>query len=291
MKAIPGAADRPGSTGWVLCGGTLLHATLDELAAAARSAGFEGVSLWPHHVAGRDPAEVREVLDDQRLALTELEPLLSWVPDPALPSGLDPSTVLGPEPAAFLALAQSLGATSVLAVDGFGSRAGLPVVAEHFGALCDAAAERGLSVKLEFTPWSCIPDAATAHRVLRLADRANAGLVVDAWHHHRGARDLAQIAALPGELVHGIQLCDAAPEPAADLPGEAMRARRLPGEGAVDLPGLLRALASTGCRAPIGVEIFSQELNALPPAEAAHRAADATRRLLAWQPAPRGRVS
>jgi hypothetical protein len=43
----------------------------------------------------------------------------------------------------------------------------------------------------------------------------------------------------------------------------------------------VRTLDRIGCQAPIGVEVFSDELEAMYPSEAARRVADATRRLLA----------
>ena len=44
---------------------------------------------------------------------------------------------------------------------------------------------------------------------------------------------------------------------------------------------MLGALRDIGAAAPIGVEVFSDTLHALGPFEAAQRAADATRALLA----------
>jgi len=57
--------------------------------------------------------------------------------------------------------------------------------------------------------------------------------------------------------------------------------RLVPGEGAFDLAGYLRSLRSIGALAPIGVEVFSDDLHALGATEAARRAAEATRALLA----------
>ena len=51
-----------------------------------------------------------------------------------------------------------------------------------------------------------------------------------------------------------------------------MQRRRLPGEGDIDLPGVLRALREGGSRAPLGVEVFSDALGALPVGEVARRA-------------------
>ena len=56
--------------------------------------------------------------------------------------------------------------------------------------------------------------------------------------------------------------------------------RALPGAGEFDLVGLVRTLDATGTTAPLGVEVFSDELQARPAAEAALLAARATRTLL-----------
>jgi sugar phosphate isomerase/epimerase len=54
----------------------------------------------------------------------------------------------------------------------------------------------------------------------------------------------------------------------------------LPGEGEFDLAGLLRTLAATGTTAPLGVEVFNEDLQAHPAVEAALLAGQSTRRVL-----------
>ena len=61
---------------------------------------------------------------------------------------------------------------------------------------------------------------------------------------------------------------------------ESMHERLLPDEGDVDVVQLVRILDAIGCRAPIGVEVFSDRLNALPAAEAARRCSTAARHVL-----------
>ena len=61
---------------------------------------------------------------------------------------------------------------------------------------------------------------------------------------------------------------------------ETLTPHLLLGDGGIDLIGNIRALDSIGCTVPIHVEIFSSVLDALPPKEAARRAAEATRRVL-----------
>ena len=60
-----------------------------------------------------------------------------------------------------------------------------------------------------------------------------------------------------------------------------MHERLLPGEGQFDLTSLVDVLHDIGTLAPVGVEVFSDALHALAPAEAARRAGEATRQLLA----------
>ena len=52
--------------------------------------------------------------------------------------------------------------------------------------------------------------------------------------------------------------------------------RKLPGEGAFDVPGFIEAIDSTGFKGSWGVEILSDTLRKLPVREMAKRAFDAT---------------
>jgi sugar phosphate isomerase/epimerase len=119
--------------------------------------------------------------------------------------------------------------------------------------------------------------------VVRRADRPNGGLALDAWHWFRSGTpsDVATLGGIPGTKVFGVQLDDAPAEPEANLMSATLHHRRLPGEGAIDLAALIDALHEIGTAAPIGVEVFSDALHALGPMEAAERAADATRSVLA----------
>lgn len=274
-----------GSGDLVFCAGTLLRGSFRDLVRAAGAGGFQGLSLWPHHVdaaraEGLTDADLRGLLADAGLVVHELEPLLSWLPEGALAP--EHRKLAGPPPEVFFDLAEALGAPTVLAVDGFGARAEPDAIVAAFAELCDGAARRGLRVKLEFTPWSAIPDALSAARIVCAADRSNAGILIDTWHFFRGGADLAAIRSLPGELVQGVQLNDAPSAPSGeDLARESMHARRLPGEGDIDLRGFLVALDAIGCRAPIGAEVFSDALTGLAPEELGRRVGDATRAVVA----------
>ena len=181
-------------------------------------------------------------------------------------------------------MADAVGARSVNAVDVFGTCADLDALSEAFAGLCRRAAEHGLVVHLEWLSWSKIPDLGTALRIVRSADQPNGGLNIDAWHFVRTGSSLEELRSVPGPLIKGIQLCDGSAEPEADLVEETLHRRALPGEGAFDLAGLTRALLDTGTEAPIGVEVFSDDLHRLPTGEAARRAAGTTRAVVGSRP-------
>jgi sugar phosphate isomerase/epimerase len=124
-----------------------------------------------------------------------------------------------------------------------------------FASLCEAAAPFGLSADLEFMPWTKVPDAPTALRIVTAAAQPNGGVLVDALHFARSASSLADIAAIPRRRLHYAQICDAPAEIPATMEGlihTARCERLLPGEGGIDLASLFAALPRD---LPISVEI------------------------------------
>jgi sugar phosphate isomerase/epimerase len=284
-----------GADDLVLCAGTLPRATTwRERLEAASSARFSAISVWGRDYAaaraeGWSDADLRAQLDDHGLAIAELDPAWWWTPgevDVASLVAIDTMEVFRFGESELFAIAEALGARSMNAAEVLGGNWTVDDAAEAFAGLCDRAAERGLIVHLEFLPWSRIPDLATAWEVVRRADRPNGGVAVDAWHWFRSSTpsDLATLLTIPGAKVLGIQLDDAPAEAESNLMSATLHERLLPGEGAIDLVALLGALRDIGAVAPIGVEVFSDDLHALGPIEAAKRAADTTRAVLEQVP-------
>lgn len=150
---------------------------------------------------------------------------------------------------------------------------------DNFGRLCALANARGLRPMLEFIPYATITDLGSAHDLLRQAAPRDAGLLVDALHLSRSGGNPADIARYDPGLFSYIHLCDgpAAPPPATGLRAEARGERLYPGLGELWLDAFLRAFAPD---TPAGIEAPSAVFAALPPAERARRAGEATRRLL-----------
>jgi sugar phosphate isomerase/epimerase len=277
----------------VLCSGTLPRdVSFHDRVEAAAAAGFAGISLWgrDHQRARHDgltDSDIRAMLKDNGLTVAELDPAWWWLPGAeevgrTIPLSADTEAVFRYGEAELFRIADAVRARSLNAVDVFGGDWDLDAAAEAFAALCDRAAEHGLLVHLEALPWSKLPDVATTWEVARRADRPNGGVMVDAWHFVRGGAvaNADALKKVPGDRVFGIQVDDGPLAPEANLVEATLHERRLPGEGEFDLAGLLDILDDIGAVAPLGVEVFSDDLHAQGPHEAAKRAGNATRALL-----------
>ncbi len=244
---------------------------------AAAAAGYTGIGLRTGdrrraHADGLTDADLRAVLAAHGIEVVELEGLHKWGM-----SGTEGERALEHEQRLY-ELADALGGRHITATGDLDLPHG--EVVERFAALCDRAAEHGLTVALEFLPWTEVPDARTAWSIVGDAGRPNGGVLVDSWHHFRGAADDHQLRAIPPEHIVAVQFDDADAEVVGTLLDDTLHRRRLPGEGAFDLVGFLRLLVDHGVRAPLCVEVINDELGAMPVAEAAARTAQATRAVL-----------
>jgi sugar phosphate isomerase/epimerase len=119
----------------------------------------------------------------------------------------------------------------------------------------------------------------------------NLTALLDTWHFARSGGTLTQLGAVPKGLIGGLQISDRREPP----PGTAytpMGGRLLPGEGEIPLVSLLRGLLAREPGLTVAVEVFSDELRALPAHEIAARVASSTRAVLAAaRAAPAGPAS
>jgi sugar phosphate isomerase/epimerase len=114
---------------------------------------------------------------------------------------------------------------------------------DSYARLCEAMAAFGMSADLEFMPWTAVPDAKAALRIVDGAGRpGNAGILVDALHVSRSGTTLDDLRAIPRALLHYAQICDAPtreqigrPFTVEEMIHTARCERLLPGEGGIDL--------------------------------------------------------
>jgi sugar phosphate isomerase/epimerase len=248
---------------------TVLELPHEEQIRAAAQAGYSHVGLRLVPVAGQpyqhgfDVVAVERQLIDCGVRVLDVEVFR-----------LTPETKVSQFEAVLEASAR-LKATELLV---HGADADEARLTDTFGALCDLAARYGLAANLEPMPWVDVSNVATAMRVLDSAARANSGLLVDAIHFFRGGDTPQVLAGVPANLLRYAQLCDARPERPAQMEEiirQARSDRLFPGEGGLDLRGLLRALPAG---VPLSLEVpVSQKL---PPLERARRALEATKAIL-----------
>lgn len=132
---------------------------------------------------------------------------------------------------------------------------------DNFAALCAAAAARDLTIDLEFVPWQSVPSLSAAAEEVRRCGHPAAGIALDALHFYRSGSTLADLEGLPRAWFRYLQVCDA---PARETPPdrdalihEAVKERLLPGEGDIDLAGLLRSFETP---LPLAMEIPQESL-------------------------------
>ncbi len=224
---------------------------------------YVGLRLWPNapgaphqHLLGQSEAlrETLAALRDTGVGVFDLEII-------RINEGFDPHTW-----DALYDVGAQLGAKAILVAGDDADEARLTA---NYARLCEVLQPYGMTADLEFMPWTAVKDARSALRIVHNAGSpANAGILVDALHFGRSTTTLEDIRALPRQLLHYAQLCDA---PAGlDFSTEAMihtaRCERLlPGEGTIDLRGLMAALPAD---LAISVEVVNLAREAHTPPDA-----------------------
>jgi sugar phosphate isomerase/epimerase len=244
---------------------TALELSPAQLVSVAAEAGYECVGLRLIPVTGQVPAaldlsELKKRVADTGVRVLDVEIFR-----------LEPATdVAAFEPV--MAAAQQLGATELLVHGADPEEARL---VESFARLCELAASHGLNANIEPMPWVHISTVAKAMRILDGAGKKNGALLVDAIHFFRAGDSFSD---LKGMRLRYAQFCDAPAERPADMKEiirQAREDRLMPGEGGLDLKGLLAALPPD---LPLSVEIpYKRPMGAL---ERARLALQSTRKFL-----------
>ncbi|MEJ2870500.1 TIM barrel protein [Actinomycetospora sp. OC33-EN08] len=258
------------------------HAAFPDRVAAAAAAGYSGIGLAvPYYRRLREQgwtgAELRAVLDDHGILAAEAEAIVGFggPPGPANVPGR-PGMVYADHAVerAMVELGEELGVPLVQAVGTFDDRPVDEAVVDSFGKLCDRLAPHGLTVALEFVPYTNIPDVTTAQGVVAAVGRANGALCVDSWHFFRGTADWTALSQVPADRLAMVQVNDGPIRPETeDIRAEAVALRRCLGTGEFATQRLLDLVRPLGDSRPVSVEIYSDALDRLPSTTAARVAA------------------
>lgn len=194
---------------WILCAGTIPRAAFRERVDAAATAGFAAITLFPEHYLDAigaerlDSKEIRRCLRDAGVVVQQLDPLLDWYENDASESEL------------FLYdAAEATGAASLNVAPAFAPTDDLHFLIDRLGALGERARRRGLSIDLEFLPWSSIPSLGIALSVVQACGLSNVGVMLDSWHFFRSGGRVLELTPDVVSHVTGVQLNDAPLVPA-----------------------------------------------------------------------------
>jgi len=178
-----------------------------------------------------DPAmrgDLRRMLDERGVRIGIVEGF-------AIIPGHDPRAFAGD-----LDIVAELGATRIAAVS-IGKDIGQAI--EGFAILAAMAAERGLMISVEMGSLGPLDRVAPTLEVCRGVGAANLTLILDVMHFFRLGNTIADLCAIPPDLIGYAQLCDAPWAPRFETYiEEAMYERLAPGDGALPLAEFVAAL-------------------------------------------------
>ena len=251
-----------------------------KLDAAAR-AGFDGVEIFENDLLASPltPEDIRARCADLGLRIDLYQPMrdIEAVPEPEFARNLRRARHK-------FELMRRLGADTVLVCSSVSPQAvdDDALAAEQLSRLADLAGESGIRVAYEALAWGRhVSTYDHAWRIVETAGHPALGTCLDSFHILSRGSDPQGIAHIPGEKIFFLQLADA-PLLAMDVLQWSRHYRCFPGQGGIDVAGLVRQVLATGYDGPLSLEVFNDVFR---QADAGPTAVDARRSLLVLQEA------
>ncbi len=241
-----------------------LSGDLREKLAAIAAAGFEGIEIFENDFLAYDapPREVGAMVRDHGLEVSLFQPFRDFegLPEPLRGRAFERARRK-------FDLMGELGADRILICSNTHpeSLGGIDRAADDLRALGDDAAARGITIGFEALAWGRhIDDHRDAWEIVRRADHAAVGLVLDSFHTLAKGIDPDSIRSIPGDRIAFVQLADA-PMIEMDLLYWSRHFRSMPGQGDLDMAGFMRAVAATGYDGPLSLEVFNDQFRGALP--------------------------
>ncbi|MFD3607688.1 bifunctional sugar phosphate isomerase/epimerase/4-hydroxyphenylpyruvate dioxygenase family protein [Streptomyces atroolivaceus] len=252
-----------------------LSGTLTEKLAAAARAGFDGVEIFENDLIGSplSPEEIGERAADLGLTIDLFQPMrdIEAVPADEFARNLRRAEHK-------FRLMRRLGADTVLVCSSVSPYAvdDDALAAEQLRRLADLAQESGVRVAYEALAWGRhVSTYEHAWRIVEAADHPALGVCLDSFHILARGSDVTGIESIPGDKIFFLQLADA-PQMALDVLQWSRHHRCFPGQGDLDVAGLVRAAVRAGYDGPLSLEVFNDVFR---QADAGRTAVDARRSL------------
>jgi 4-hydroxyphenylpyruvate dioxygenase len=237
---------------------------LPEKLAAIAKAGFDGVEIFENDFLAFDgsPRDVGRMVRDFGLEITLFQPFRDFEGMPELYR----SRTFDRAERKFDVM-QELGTDLVLVCSNVSpvSLGGIDRAADDFHELGERAAKRRLRVGYEALAWGRhINDHRDAWEIVRRADHANIGLILDSFHSLARKIDIGSIRSIPKDKIFIVQLADA-PLIDMDLLYWSRHFRNMPGEGDLPVADFVAAVAATGYDGYLSLEIFNDQFRGGSP--------------------------
>jgi len=237
---------------------------LTEKLAAIAAAGFDGLEIFEQDFIAHDggPREVGEMIREHGLEITLFQPFRDFegLPEPHRSRAFDRAERK-------FDVMQELGTDLMLVCSSVSQHGlgGIDRAAADLAELGERAARRGLRIGYEALAWGRhVFDHRDAWEIVRRADHAAVGLILDSFHTLARKIDPDSIRGIPGDRIFFVQLADA-PMIDMDLLYWSRHFRNMPGEGDLDVTGFMRAVAATGYAGPLSLEIFNDQFRGGSP--------------------------
>jgi 4-hydroxyphenylpyruvate dioxygenase len=253
-----------------------ISGSLDVKLEAIAAAHFDSVELFDADIVSspRPAEEIARRCADLGLDIDLFQPLRDLV-------GLAPEAF--PDRLRFarakFELMERLGATKALVCSAVhpASVDDPDLTAEQLGTVGTVAAEHGFSLAYEALAWGThVNRFGQARRIVEEVALANVGVAVDTFHMLARGDGPEALAGLAGDRIAFVQIADAHGL-SMDVLEWSRHHRCFPGQGVLDVEGVVGAVVEAGYRGPLSLEVFSDLVREADPRDTAR---DAMRSLL-----------
>ena len=245
-----------------------ISGTLEEKLRAIAAAGFDAVEIFENDFTCFDGSarDVAKLCGDLGLTICALQPFRDFegMPEPQRAQAFRRAERK-------FDLMQELGTDLLLVCSNVSpaSLGGIDRAAADFRELGERAGARGLRVGFEALAWGRhVNDYRDAWEIVRRADHASIGIILDSFHTLAPSFPIDPIRAIPGDRIFLVQLADA-PQLDLDVLSWSRHFRCFPGQGNLALQDFMRSIEATGYSGPLSLEIFNDQFRAQSAKEVA----------------------
>lgn len=241
-----------------------ISGVLEDKLGAIAAAGFDAIELFDNDLIGSplSPADVAARCADLGLEIALFQPVrdVEGVPPEQFGQVLHRLR-------AKLEVMGQLGVDTLLACSHAGPRAvdDLDLTAEQLHRVGELAGEHGVTVAYEALAWGRhVHRIGQAWEAVQRADHPAITLAVDTFHLLARGDDGTALTGVPGDRIGFLQIADA-PLLDMNLLEWSRHFRCFPGQGTLDVTGVVAATLEAGYRGPLSLEVFSDVVRETDP--------------------------